>query len=123
MIAAYGELYIEKGADWSQPVYFKQSDNQTPVDISSWTNPKCQIRKNANDPFVQASPIFTITDGPNGGGKLSLTAAETAAIETGGITYLSVSNYVFDLYITDSVGVRDRALNGPAKISPGVTHE
>lgn len=125
MKAAEGELYIEKGTDWSQNVWFRQSDGHL-LDISSWRNFECQIRKNATDPYIQAKPVFKIIDNPdkNEGGKIgefSLTVAETSAIETNGVTYKSVANYVFDLYAVDSLGKRFRVLNGPAKISPEVT--
>lgn len=122
MSAGTGVIYIEQNAKWSAIFkLYQDAANTVPVNLTGYSNPRMQIREEANSGTVIATPTISIIDIEKGWLKASLTATQTSAITTAGQTYQMLSNCVYDILIDDSSGEPIRLFNDFAKISPGVT--
>lgn len=123
MLAAYQNINIERYADWSAIITLWQDEAKTkPVTLNSFTV-AMKIRKNASlDSTVLATPTAVVYDAAKGQIRVSLTAAQTAAIPTSGETCTTTDYYSYDITITNATGIVTRVFNGYAKVSPGVTY-
>lgn len=104
------DLTIEQGATFSRTITIKDASNVA-VDISTDTFAG-QIRKRPQSGEVEASFSFTITDGPNGEVTATISATDTAAMDTG--------DFVYDMEWTSGSTVT-RLLEGTATVSAEVT--
>ena len=121
MSAGNHNIYIEQGASWTYNIVVNQTDN-IPVDLTGYTG-KCQIRPQAGSSTLYAEVKVEFLDQINGKITLSLTDEQTSAIPSTGQDNTDFNNYVYDLTITDSLGMTIRLLNGNVLLSPGVTKE
>jgi len=84
-----------QGDDFSLTVTLRDQDDQTPIDISTYTFTG-QIRRNPGDP-VDVELICTVTDGPNGVMTATATSAQTSPLS---------GRYVYDLQSDKSGSIR-----------------
>lgn len=98
----------------------KEPQDGEPVNLRSYTG-RCQIRSGAQSPGIITTLPVNIYNAEEGRFSLDLTAAQTAAISTGGNNYSDIEKYTYDVEFTNSDGTVYRLLNGIARISPEVT--
>ena len=117
-------LAIYKGSEWEITISIAEMESlvKTPFDLTGYTG-KCSIKVNAGDDAPIAEPVVTILDATNGQFKISLSSALTENIPTTGKTYNKVSQFQYDIYLTDANGNSYRALQGMVEVSPNVTEE
>lgn len=104
------DIVVEQGSTFSRVITIKDSTG-TPVNISTSTF-RGQIRKRYKSETPEAEFTLTVTDAVNGQLSMSLTDAQTAAIDSG--------EWVYDVEWVngDAVG---KLLYGTAYIQPEVT--
>ena len=109
-MATITNLYIDAGADYSIIVTANQG-NGDPLNLTGYTI-RSQIRKSYASPTAHD---FTASVYAELAGKirLSLTAAQTAAIKPG--------RYLYDVEITSAGGEKRRVLEGIIIITPEIT--
>lgn len=114
-MAAYQELLIEEGADWSDEVLLVDASGE-PVDLAGYTA-RSDIKRSADDSTVlieMSTDNGRIVITPSTGAVLRrLTAAET--------TGLTWRNAVHDLMVIDATGVVTRLSAGPVLYSQAIT--
>lgn len=104
------DLTIEQGATFSRTITIKDASNVV-VDISTDTFAG-QVRKRHQSGTVEATFTMTVTDGPNGEVTATISATDTAAMDTG--------DFVYDIEWTSGSTVI-RLLEGVATVTPEVT--
>jgi hypothetical protein len=104
------DLTIEQGATFSRTITIKDASNVV-VDISTDTFAG-QVRKRHQSGTVEATMTMTVTDGPNGEVTATISATDTAAMDTG--------DFVYDIEWTSGSTVT-RLLEGVATVTPEVT--
>ena len=109
-MAAKANIVIDQGADFSTTITVEDASGA--VDLTGYTA-EGQIRKH----YTSSTKVdFIITFGsPRTDGQitLSLSAANTAAMEAG--------RYLYDVELTSGVGVISRMVEGIATVTPQVT--
>lgn len=122
MAAAKLDIYIEQGSTFKRTLKFKMADGVTPLDISGNTF-RGQIRQGISDAAIVASFTCTITNGPGGEVDITLTAAQTSAIELKPqkSPYREPQDFSYDVERVLPDTTVERVLEGLAKISPEVT--
>lgn len=106
---------IDQGATWSVTVLYKDSSG-TAINLTGYTA-AMQVRQN----YSSADADLTLTTsnggiaitGNTGTVVITMTAAQTAALEEG--------YYVYDVELTSSGGLVDRLIQGQITIAPEVT--
>ena len=104
------DLTIEQGATFSRTITIKDASNVV-VDISTDTFAG-QVRKRHQSGTVEATITCIVTDGPNGEVTATISATDTAAMDTG--------DFVYDIQWTSGSTVT-RLLEGVATVTPEVT--
>ena len=110
MSAAYQELFLEQGTDFTTTITLNDIYSD-PYDLTGVTA-KSQIRKS----YYSANATATFSTSINTGSgtiTLNLSSHVTANISPG--------RYVYDLLITSPVSVKTRVVEGIATILPSVT--
>jgi len=116
MSAAYQELFVEQGADYSTSIYV--TDNyDVPLNLTGY-GCKSQIRRSYYTNSLVAEFQATITDPLNGGITLRINNANTANISPG--------RYVYDVIVLDDPldaanTIITRVMEGIVNVSPSVT--
>lgn len=106
-----GELSIKQGGSYSLPFTFVQS-NHLPVNFEGCTA-QAQIRRRYSDENETAFAVTFDADRTSGKLTLSLTSAQTAALEA--------ANFVWDLFITFDTGQVWAAMEGTVAVKARVT--
>ena len=109
-MAIIANLFIDQGTDFTVTVDVSDATGGI-LDLTGYSA-AAQIRKT----YGSSSKVdFSTSTGTPSQGKvtMSLTDAQTSALESGG--------YVYDLNITSGGGVTTRVVEGQAIITPGVT--
>jgi hypothetical protein len=104
------DLTIEQGSTFSRTITIKDASNAV-VNITNDTFAG-QVRKRHQSGTVDATMTFNITDGANGEVTASITATDTATMDTG--------DFVYDIEWTSGTTVT-RLLEGTATVTPEVT--
>ena len=104
------DLTIEQGTTFERTITIKDASDVA-VDIST-DSFAGQIRKRPQSGTVEASFTFTITDGANGEVTATISATDTAAMDTG--------DFVYDIEWTSGSKVT-RLLEGTASVTAEVT--
>lgn len=104
------DLTIEQGATFSRVITIKDSSNVA-VNITSDTFAG-QVRKRHQSGTVEATLTCTVTDGANGEVTATISATDTAAMDSG--------DFVYDIEWTSGSTVT-RLLEGTATVTPEVT--
>ena len=110
-MAAYTELHIDQGTDFSYNIAVVDAQTNANVNIASYVITS-QMRKSFYSVNATAELTCTLHDTTNGIFSISLTAANTANIKPG--------RYLFDVKYDTGSSVR-RALEGYITINPQVT--
>lgn len=113
------DIVIAQGADFDIQFELLEGDDDTPIDISGYKF-YASIKASAEDTTVIAKLHQVDVDPTNGIVNLSLSADETAAIDTGGNNYKDWDELYWDVNMFDGHDVR-RICNGKAFISPGIS--
>lgn len=104
------DLEIEQGATFSRTITIKDATD-TAIDISS-DSFAGQVRSRPQSSVVEANFTFTITDGAAGEVTATISATDTAAMNTG--------DFVYDIEWTSGSTVT-RLLSGAAVVTPEIT--
>jgi len=102
-------LTIYQGDDYRAMVNVTQ--NGTPVDLSTWSSPQAQIRKDVADNDTTVEATFTCS---LAGSTVTLTLANTVTVGLAGC-------YVWDLQVNTSIGERRTIARGPVHVTQEVT--
>ena len=111
-MASYVEIYMDQGASFESNLTITDDVTNTAANISGYIV-KSQMRRSYYSSNASANLVCTIVDAPSGNLRLSLDAANTAALRPG--------RYLFDVDTTDRVGKVVRILEGIVNVTPGVT--
>lgn len=103
-------LYIDQGTSYSITIDLTDAAGNV-QDLTGYTA-QAQIRKTYSSSTVTETFSTSITES-QGKVTISLTPAQTAAIEAG--------RYVYDVNATDNAGTVTRIVEGQAIVTPGVT--
>ena len=106
------DIIIEQGACLDIPMTLTD-DSNTPYDLRTDAVYLTGVIYRDYDQAVQATFTYTETDAENGGAKMSLSSADTQAMEP------AYSSY--DIFLIKSDGCVDRLLYGTATISGTAT--
>ena len=118
---AEATLKIVQGEDWEEYLTFRYSDG-TYLDLSQYTGATMQIRDvPQNNRSVATVTTQIITSSTPNQIKLVLTHEETSLIPAFGENTDIMTNYVSDLFLTNSAGKRIKICNLPTKVEPEVT--
>lgn len=109
-MAIIANLYIDQGTDFSITVDVTDSAGEI-LELSGYTA-AAQMRKTYSSSSASATFSTSIAE-LAGQVTISLTDAQTSAIEAG--------RYVYDLNITSGAGLVTRVIEGQAIVTPGVT--
>lgn len=110
-MGAISNIFIDQGTDYETTVTITDSDGDA-LDLSGYTG-IAQIRKTYSS---TTSTDFTVTfasDRTTGQLTISLTDAQTSALEAG--------RYVYDVLITDTSDTKSRVVEGIATVNPSVS--
>ncbi|MDE1170930.1 MAG: hypothetical protein PW734_06955 [Verrucomicrobium sp.] len=110
MPAASYDITIERGADYSLPLVFKDG-NGTPLNIIAATF-KAQIREAAEGNVILATFTVTVDGETPGRVVISLTGSQTADLD--------FASGVYDLFMSNA-GISYRMVAGNVTITPTVT--
>ena len=111
-MAVISNIFIDAGADYTSTVTVTDGTGSA-YDLTGFTA-AAQIRKTYESSSATAS--FTVafaSDRTTGQLDISLTGAQTAAIDQG--------RYVYDILITSGASAKTRVVEGIATINPRVT--
>jgi hypothetical protein len=109
-MAIYANLSIDQGTSYSTFITVSDAAGQI-VDLTSYTT-SGQIRKTYSSSTFTAFTA-SITNATGGEIKISLTAAQTAALKPG--------RYVYDVIVTSPTGDVSRVVEGQVDINAYVT--
>ena len=109
-MATISNLYVDQGSDYTTIITVTSAGN-VPLNLTGYTV-KSQMRKS------YSSSIFhnftsTIYDAPSGRIKIALTAAQSELIVAG--------RWLYDVEITNGVGVKKRVVEGVVTVTPQIT--
>lgn len=109
MVAANYNIVVEQNADFSRSFQIKTGDDIQ--DLTSYQFAATIKERHQSDTGTDFT--VTVADAANGAITMSLTDVQTGTIKPG--------DYVYDLVMTDSAGLRTRLLQGQAQVTAGVT--
>ena len=112
-------IVIAQGADFDIQFELLEGEEDTPIDVSGYKF-YASIKASAEDTTAIAKMHQVDVDPKNGIVNLSLSAEETASIDTGGNYYKEWEELYWDANMFDGHGVK-RICNGKAFISPGIS--
>ena len=113
------DIIIAQGADFDIQFELIEGEEDTPIDISGYKF-YASIKASAEDTTAIAKMHQVDVDPKNGIVNLSLSAEETASIDTGGNSYKEWEELYWDVDMFDGHDVK-RICNGKAFISPGIS--
>ena len=113
------DIVIAQGADFDIQFELLEGEEDTPIDISGYKF-YASIKASAEDTTAIAKMHQVDVDPKNGIVNLSLSAEETASIDTGGNSYKEWEELYWDVNMFDGHDVK-RICNGKAFISPGIS--
>ena len=113
------DIVIAQGADFDIQFELLEGEEDTPIDISGYKF-YASIKASAEDTTPIASMHQVDIDPKNGIVNLSLSAEETASIDTDGNYYKELEELYWDVNMFDGHDVK-RICNGKAFISPGIS--
>lgn len=112
------DIQIDQGSTFTLP-FELQDESGVAVSLSGATIAG-KIRSAPESTTVIATFTGTVTDGPNGEGQVSLSAATTAALtaDNSGAGNRKLTTWVYDIEVTFSDSTVQRILEGNAYLSP-----
>ena len=113
------DIVIAQGADFDIQFELLAGEEDTPIDSSDYKF-YASIKASAEDTTAIAKMHQVDVDPKNGIVNLSLSAEETASIDTGGNSYKEWEELYWDVDMFDGHDVK-RICNGKAFISPGIS--
>lgn len=113
------DIVIAQGADFDIQFELLEGEGDTPIDISGYKF-YASIKASAEDTEAIAKMHQVDVDPKHGIVNLSLSAEETASIDTGGNSYKEWEELYWDSNMFDGHDVK-RICNGKAFISPGIS--
>ena len=113
------DIVIAQGADFDIQFELLEGEEDTPIDISGYKF-YASIKASAEDTTAIAKMHQVDVDPKNGIVNLSLSAEETASIDTGGNYYKEWEELYWDANMFDGHDIK-RICNGKAFISPGIS--
>jgi len=114
-MAAYQDLYMDKGTEFSEVITLTDDFSQ-PYNLNFYTA-AAKARTSYITSNVAITFTSTITDAANG----TLTLAANSAV-TSNVIPNNVGKLVYDVVLTDNSGKKTRVLEGQIFVSPNVTY-
>ena len=113
------DIVIAQGADFDIQFELLEGEEDTPIDISGYKF-YASIKASAEDTTAIAKMHQVDIDPTHGIVNLSLSAEETASIDTDGNYYKEWEELYWDVNVFDGHDIK-RICNGKAFISPGIS--
>jgi hypothetical protein len=110
-MAAYTELEVDQGADFSYSIDIV-GDDGAPINVASYVFAG-QIRKSYYSSNATANLTMVIDDVANGIVKITMNAATSANVAAG--------RYLYDVKMVDSTNTTSRLVEGIITFNPQVT--
>ena len=105
-------LVINSGADFSQSFNLQTTNSESPLNLTGY-QVNAQFRKWSGS-STAVSFATTVTNPPSLGQLfLTLSSQDTKSIKPG--------RYVYDVILTNQVGIKDRVIEGMVLVREGVT--
>lgn len=114
------ELVVNQGDDFIFQLVIKDSDNK-PVDITGFSY-ICKVREDAESDIVLAEAECTLYAPAKGIVEINFTSDVTSQIDTDGSYYGELASFYYDVLQIDAEGKRERILQGPFLVSPGISY-
>jgi hypothetical protein len=111
-MAAWTELYIDQGADFSYVINLSDDLTNANINVSNYIV-RSQMRRSYYSANASANITCTISNADNGEITISMNANTTANIKAG--------RYLFDVETLDPLGVKSRVLEGIITVTPEIT--
>jgi hypothetical protein len=111
-MVAYTELFIDQGASYNNIITLTDDVTNANINLVGYSV-SSQIKKSYYSNSLKGNIVCSLTDAPNGEITLTMTAANTALLNSG--------RYVFDIKMVDGSAVKTRILEGILIVTPGVT--
>lgn len=111
-MAAYVELYIDQGTDFSSTINLTDDVTNAPINVANYIVTS-QFRRSYYSANVSGNFVCQITDAASGEISLSLSGSTSANIKAG--------RYLFDVKTVDDLGAKSRVVEGIITILPQVT--
>lgn len=107
------DITINQGADLQLQIFIQDSTG-TAINLTGYSL-KAEIRTDRDSTFIEQSLTTAIINASGGELLVSLTNAETKALDFGNNTYF------WDLLTTDTGGIIRREVEGKARLSKDIT--
>jgi len=116
------DISLCQGSDYKLIINLKDQTTGLPIDITGWTFAS-DIKKTISTTTIEASFTFLITDAVNGVVEMSLDNATSSALllPKQDKNIRTTIDYAYDVERVDSLGDKQRFMQGLVKISPEVT--
>lgn len=111
-MAAYVELYVDQGTDFSSTINLTDDVTNAPINVSHYIVTS-QLRRSYYSTNVSADLICTITDAANGEITMSLAGTTSANLRAG--------RYLFDVKTKDIANTTSRVVEGIIILTPQVS--
>lgn len=108
----YTDIYINQGDTYSSVIYYANTVTNVGMNLSGYTV-QSQLRKRHASANASGNLTCTISNSSNGEITLSMTAANTANLDS--------ERYVYDVKITSGANVVTRVVEGIAFVTPQAT--
>jgi hypothetical protein len=116
-------LVINQGEDTTIQLNIKESDGttSTPINISGYTF-VCKVRREATDDEVTITASCSILDPVNGAIEVTFHGEDSTSVDVDDGNYDTLSEYTYDVFMTDLTPTTSRILCGNLYISPSVSN-
>lgn len=114
------ELVINQGDDFVFQITIKD-DKDKPVDLTGYSF-VCKVREDAEGETVLAEAVCSVIEPENGLVDINFSNEVTSQIDTDGSYYEELAKYYYDIVQTDTQGRKERILQGPFLVSPGISY-
>lgn len=116
-------IVINQGEDYrfQLKLYTGTSDSKTIVNITGYKF-VCKVREEAEATDALLTATCNILDAVNGTVEVFFSAEDSDDLSLDGTNYSELSEYTYDVFMTDTSGNETRILCGSAYISPSVSN-
>jgi hypothetical protein len=111
-MAAYVELFVDQGANFNNVINLTDEVTNLNVNVQGYTVIS-QMKRSYYSANASANITCSITNALNGEITMTMDANTTANIKAG--------RYLFDMRVTDRIGVVSRVLEGIITVTPRIS--
>ena len=117
------DIVINQGEDYrfQLKIYTGTSSSKTIQNITGYSF-VCKVREEAESTDALLTATCNILDAVNGTVEVFFSAEASDGLELDGTKYSELTEYTYDVFMTDTSGNETRILCGSAYISPSVSN-